>query len=119
MDLEATRAETRAAQAKAEAERWEAEADTKEVQSKARISVIDLLEDLLSKGIKADDFVGWSVVIEKAGVTVEELAESLEEYSTFQALSADRERQAEEIRTKVTGLRSEPCLKSGITLTKQ
>ncbi len=107
LDLEATRAESRAAQAKAEAERWESEADAREVQSKARIAVIDLLEDLLGKGIKADDFVGWSVVIEKAGVTVEELAESLVEYSTIQALSADRQKQAEEIRTQITGLEAE------------
>ena len=44
--LEATRAEARAAQAKAETVRWEAEVDAREVRSKARIAVIDLVENL-------------------------------------------------------------------------
>ena len=107
LDLEATRAESRAAQAKAEAERWEADAEAKKVQSKARISVIDLVEDMLAQGIKGDDFISWATIIEKAGLSVEELAESLEEYSTIQALSADRQRQAEEIRTEIRGLEAQ------------
>ena len=107
MDLEATRAESRAAQAKAEAERWEADAEAKKVQSKARISVIDLVEDMLAQGIKGNDFKSWATIIEKAGLSVEELAESLEEYSTIQALSADRQRQAEEIRTEIRGLEAQ------------
>ena len=107
LDLEATRAESRAAQAKAEAERWEADAEAKKVQSKARISVIDLVEDMLAQGIKGDDFISWATIIEKAGLSVEELAESLEEYSTIQALSADREREAEEKQKKVTGLEAQ------------
>ena len=64
LDLEATRAESRAAQAKAEAERWEADAEAKKVQSKARISVIDLVEDMLAQGIKGDDFISWATIIE-------------------------------------------------------
>ena len=76
-------------------------------KSKARIFIIDLVEDLLNKGVKTDDFVGWAAIIKKAGVSVVDLAESLAEYSTIHALSNNRERQPEEIRTEVTGLEAQ------------
>ena len=107
LNLEATRAESRAAQSKAEAERWEAEANAREVQSTARISVIDLLEGLLNLGIKGQDFAAWSAVIEKAGVTVEELAVALEAYSGIEALSAARQARADELQSEVSGLEAQ------------
>jgi len=112
LDLEATRAEARAEKARAEVERWQAEADARKVQSKARISVIDLVDDLLDKGVKGDDFVGWAAIIDKADVTVEELAQSLEEYSNIAALSADRQRRAEELQTERTELEAQVCSSS-------
>ncbi len=107
LDLEARRAEARAAQVESEAERWETEAATRMAQSQARISVIDLVEDLLGKGIKGDDFIIWAAIIEKAGVSVEELAESLEAYGDVQALAAAREVRSEEIQTEITGLEAQ------------
>jgi hypothetical protein len=71
------------------------------------VSVIDLAQDLLARGVKADDFISWSAVIEKAGVAVEELVESLEEYSGIEALSAARQARSEALQTLVSGLEAQ------------
>ena len=46
-----------------EAQRWEAEARSKESQSKARISTIDLMDKLLDQGVKADDLPRWQGIL--------------------------------------------------------
>lgn len=106
-DLEATRAETKAAQSKAESERWGAEVEAKEVQSKTRIAVIDLVGDLLKRGVKGDDFITWSSIIDTAGVTVGDLAGSLEAYSNIQSLSDDLRARSEVLQAEVLGLESQ------------
>lgn len=96
LDLETTRAESRAEQAKAEAERWDAESAAKQVQSEARVSLINVVGSSLDQGLTADGLVYWSSIIERLGVTAEELASSLDEYSTIEILSANRQARADE-----------------------
>jgi len=97
LDLESKRAESRAAQAKAEMERWEAEARRRESQSKARISAIDTVERWLSRGVREKDLPQWNTIIEKAGVSAESLASDLKRFSSLEALCRQRDRQAEEL----------------------
>ena len=106
-DLEAQRSESRAALAKTEVTRLESELNARLVQSTARISVIDLVQGLLDRGFKAADFADWSSVIERSGVTVDELAGFLEEYSSIEVLSAARQARVEELQTEVTGLEAQ------------
>ena len=97
LDLESKRAGSRAAQAKAEMERWEAEARRRESQSKARISAIDTVERWLSRGVREKDLPQWNTIIEKAGVSAESLASDLKRFSSLEALCRQRDRQAEEL----------------------
>lgn len=54
-----------AASAKSEAERWESEARSRESRTKGRVSAIDLLENLLSQGVRAQDLPYWNQVLNK------------------------------------------------------
>ena len=49
----------------------------------------------------------WIVIIQKAGVSVEELAESLQEYSTIKALSATPHKRGEELQTEKTDVEAQ------------
>ena len=106
-ELETIRSESTATQARYESERAVAEAAAKEVQSKARISVIDLVEDLLEQGVNADDFGNWFTIIGHGGVTVDQLAGSLEEYTNIVVLSAARQARAEDLKSEISGLEAQ------------
>ena len=106
LDLEATRAEARAAQAKAQGDRWIAEAQSREVHSKARSSSIEVVENLLDKGVKADDLVQWTRILEQTGVTAEELTASLDQYGSLEVLAKARQERADELQVEVSGLES-------------
>jgi len=97
LDLETKRAEVRAASAKSEAERWQAEAQTREARTKARVSSIDLLEKLLSQGVRAQDLPHWQAVLTQAGVTAENLSGSLEKYGSLEAFTSQKREQAKEL----------------------
>ncbi len=74
MELEATRAESRAATAQADAARWESEAKGAEVRSKARVEAINLLEELLDQGVKGKDLSDWTRLLSQIGVDAEKLS---------------------------------------------
>ena len=107
MDLEAKRAETRAATAKAEAERWEAEARKIEAQTKARSASIDITKKLMARGVKADDLVDWHKVVSKAGSTPEDLALGIEKYASVEALTREREERAVAFERQIARRRAE------------
>lgn len=104
LDLETKRAETRAAQAIAEADRWEAEARLKEARSKARTSSIDLVEKLMAQGVKAQDLPQWQQILSKSATHPEDVAQSLESFSSLEALSKDRAKQAKALEERVSQL---------------
>ena len=85
LDLEATRAESRATTDQVEAARWESEAKGAETRSKARVEAINLLEELLEQGVKGDDLSNWTRVLGQTGVTLEKLTESLSQYGSVEA----------------------------------
>ena len=105
--MEAKRAENNVAIAKAEAERWEAERPRKETLGKARIESVDLIEKLLDQGVKADDLPHRSTIIERAGVSAEGLTESLDKYSSIEALARSRRKESDEIKVKDSALDSQ------------
>lgn len=107
LDLETKRPENNAALAKAESVRWESERRSKETLSKARIETVDLVENLLDQGVKADDLSLWSSVIERTGISAAELNESIEEFGTIEMLTQSRKKEADEIRSNVSELKSE------------
>ncbi len=106
-EMEAKRAEARAERAKAEAEHWEADAKRSETQSKARKATISLVEKLLGEGVKAKDLPQWEKVLAKAGITAENMADALEQYSSLEALVRARQMEAGELEQKVAGLGSQ------------
>lgn len=77
-----------------EAQRWEAEALSKESQSRARISAIDLMDKLLEQGVKADDLPHWQAILTKACVSVEALATALEQYGSVLLLVQAKQNEA-------------------------
>ena len=106
-DLEAKRAEAAAAQAKAEMERWAADARLREVQSKARSSTIDLVEKVLDHGVKESDLPHWQSVLDKAGVTVEKMGDALEEYGSLEALNKAQQERINGLQREVSSLESQ------------
>ena len=113
-DLEVTRSQAVAAKAKAEADRWEAEARLTEANSKARISIIEFAEHLMAQGIKFQDLPDWQKILDSAKTTPEELALSLERYGSVESLTKDREERSVELQTQVSKLE-----KQNTALTKE
>ena len=107
LDLEAKRSEARAEAAKAEAERWQAEARGRESRTKARVSAIDMLEKLLSQGVRAQDLPHWQLVLNKAGVTAEELSGSLNKFGSMEALTRQRGKRAKELKEQTSELETQ------------
>ena len=107
LDMETSSAEARVATARAEIERWEAEARSKEAKSQARIYTIDLTEELLAQGVMADDLPHWQRVLSEAGVAPEKLATHLEEYASQEALIQARREEAEQLQSEVSQLESQ------------
>ncbi|MCH7921213.1 MAG: hypothetical protein IIC50_24990 [Planctomycetes bacterium] len=97
LELETTRAESRVAQARDEADKWEAQARQKESQSRARSGAIDLTEALLVQGVMADDLLQWLQLLATVGVTASELTENLEQYGSLEKLAQARQDQVEEL----------------------
>ena len=87
LELETTRAKSRVAQARDEADKWEAQARQKESQSRARSGAIDLTEALLVQGVMADDLLQWLQLLATVGVTASELTENLEQYGSLEKLA--------------------------------
>ena len=106
LDLETQRCETRAATARAEAERWAAEARTREAKSKARIAAIEITEQFLLQGVKADDLPRWTKVLAKCGVTVEHLESALQQLGSLESVVKAREKSAEELGAQIPRLES-------------
>jgi chromosome segregation ATPase len=101
LDLETKRSETRLGQAKAEAERWEAEARCKETKAKARSATIDMVDGWLSHGIKEKDLPTWTRVLHKAGISLDDLASALESYGSLEAVCRKRTEEAEFLRSGI------------------
>ena len=114
LELEAKAAERRAAQAQAEVERWDAEARRRETLTEARGATIDVVERLLSQGIKEQDIAAWERVLANVGISAEGLASSLEKHGNLEALAKARKqeagsqrREAKLLNAKVSALRQE------------
>jgi len=104
LDLEATRAESRAATAQADAARWEAEAKSAEIRSKARVEAIKVTEELLDQGVKGNDLANWKRILGQTGVTPEELSKLLDRYGSIEALAMARKDRADELQIESSGL---------------
>ena len=107
LDLEAKRVESRVATAQADVARWEAEAKGAETRSNARVDAINLMEGLLERGVKSDDLLDWSKLLEQAEVTPGDLTESLDHYSSVEALAKARQERADELQVELSGLDSQ------------
>ena len=79
IELENQRAQVRADKAKAQGERWEADAKRQEAKTKARAASIEIVEQLMDAGVKANDLPTWQTILNKAGVSPDKLAASLEQ----------------------------------------
>jgi len=113
-DLEITRSEALAAQAKAEADRCESEARLVEANSKARTSTIKFAEHLIEQGVKAQDLPDWQRILDTAKTTPEEFALLLESFGSVESLTKDRENRAVELQIQVSKLE-----KQNTALTKE
>jgi DNA repair exonuclease SbcCD ATPase subunit len=107
LELEGKRLTTLVNQYKAESERWEAEAKRREVQSKARIATIDVVERLLLQGVKAEDLPIWERILAKSKATPQEFATAIEECGSLQGLINKRQKQADRLQENISKLQSE------------
>ncbi len=107
LGLETKRSETRAAQAKSEADRWGAESQLNEAKSKARTSAIDLTEKLMAQGVKTEDLPQWQRILKTAGTSAESLASSLENYASLEALAKDLQQRSETLQEQVSKLETQ------------
>ena len=106
-DLEAERAATRAAQHKAEAGRWKAEAFKNEARAKARKETIDVVEHLLAKGIKETDVVDWAKVARSARRGPSALLEAITEFGSLEGANEARQHQVTQLSEEVERLEHE------------
>ena len=106
-DLEITRSEALAAQAKAEADRWEAEAKLKEANSKARASEIEFAEHLIKQGVKAQDLPDWQKILDTAETPPEELALLLESFGSVESLTKDSAKRGLVLQKQVSKLENQ------------
>ena len=107
LDLEARRAESRAATAQGDAARWESEAKGAETRSKARIEAINLMGELLAQGVKGDDLSNWGRILGQVGVNPERLSKYLDQYASIEALAQTRQERADELQIESSGLESQ------------
>jgi predicted nucleic acid-binding Zn-ribbon protein len=122
LDLETKRSETRLGQARAEAERWEAEARCKETKAKARSATIDMVDGWLSHGIKEKDLPTWTRILHKVGISPDDLASALGSYGSLELMCQDLtqeiqnlQSQVKDAETRVQALREqEDRVKAGI-----
>ena len=97
LDLEARRAERRVEEARAEAERWIAEAKNRQAQTKVRVTVIDTLERLLAGGVSESDIARWDSVVKKAGASPAELTKGLVQWGSVEKLAQESQRRLAEV----------------------
>lgn len=100
-DLEATRAESRAVQMRAESQRWEAEARAREAKTKLRSASIDAIERLSELGVKEDDLLRWEMVMQRSGESAEDVTESLERYGSLSVAAEEMEERLGQIKKEV------------------
>ncbi len=104
LDVEVRQAEVARDTAKAEVERWQAEARATEAKAKAQKASIDFTEKLLAQGVKEPDLPHWTRILAKAGVTPETLAQALEQHMSLAALLHDRQTRADALKGQVAKL---------------
>lgn len=92
LDLEARRAERRVQEARAEAERWIAEAKSRQAQTKVRVTVIDTLERLLTEGVNEADIARWDRILRKVGSSPAELTRGLAQWGSVEKLAEESQR---------------------------
>ena len=104
LELETKRIDVAMTQAKAEVERWKAEAKAAEAKAKSRKVSIDIVDKLLSQGMKARDIPQWERILSKSGVSPEDLAERLDQFGTLEKLCNEREKRRDELVAEVAKL---------------
>ena len=67
--------------------------------------MIDVVESMLDAGVKADDVLAWAAVLANAGVAVEHLAESLDEYGSIGALMDAQQKNTSELQSEALNWR--------------
>jgi hypothetical protein len=90
--------------AQAEVEKWKAEAKAAEAKTKARQISINIIEKWLTSGVKEKDLPHWEHILSKSGITPEQLAGALDEYSTIEKLCHNREESAKKFETQTGNL---------------
>ena len=107
LELETRQAETRAADSKGEAERWETLAQQAEEGCNARRSTIDAVERMLDLGISEEDLSHWKNILIGAGKSNEELSASLVQYGSLEALVEARQHKADELQAQTPKLEAQ------------
>lgn len=107
LDIEVKRSEARSETAKNEAERWDSQAKLREAKSKARTSAIDVVEKLMGQGVKGQDLSHWQKILQTAGTNPEELSKRLGKYGSLESLTANLEKQADELQLRISKLETQ------------
>ena len=107
LELQVNRAQVSAAKAKADEERFMAQAKAAEAKCKARKVSIDGTDYLLAQGVRESDLPRWARIIAKAGVPPEGLAEALERFGSLKKLCLEREGRVKELNSEVKALSEE------------
>ena len=104
LDTHIHQLQTATATAQAETEHWQAQAKAVEAKTKARKASIDITEKLLAHGVKERDLPHWMHILEKAGVSVEELSQGLDQFAALEKLIQNRQQKADKLETSIKSL---------------
>ncbi len=104
---EAGRVRSLASKAKAETDRWQAEAKAAEARCKARKTTIDLTERLVALGVKEQDIPSWVAILNSAGISPEGLADTLTKYASLHELCNSRKQLVAKLDSQVMGLNAQ------------
>lgn len=104
LELETKRAGVLAEKARADADRWLAEAGAAEARCQVRKTSIDATERLLAQGVKERDLPQWARIVDRAGLQPEDLAGALEQVGSLEALVQEREKRKAALQSELAQL---------------
>ncbi len=104
LELEVKGAQVASSKAKADFQRWQAEAATAEAKCKARKTSIDLADKLIAQGVKETDLPHWESIISQAGLKVEKLANDLQQFGSLEKLIQHRQKEEQKLNIKISEL---------------
>jgi chromosome segregation ATPase len=103
-EMEIQRLETIIATRKLEAEKWQAEAEKMERQSRHVKEAIDAIQAFVKRGVRPKQIVCWNNILTSSG-GVEKLEDGLQPYGSIEKLLAAKKIEGKRLDTKVTELK--------------